>query len=88
MGHKFGTITLILRSTNQLLIIGIWFQDHYFPPEMQKVADATDIPVLFFQLVLIIGPFWVIFGPFCQFWVIFGSIWAILGHFWRALPKN
>ena len=39
---------------------------------MQKVADAADISVLFFQLVLIFGPFWVIFGP----------IWAILGHFW------
>ena len=35
----------------------------------------------FFQLVLIFGPFWVIFGPFRQFWVIFGLIWVILGHF-------
>ena len=34
------------------------------PPEMQKAADAADISVLFFQLVLIFGPFWVIFGPF------------------------
>ena len=32
--------------------------------EMQKAADAADISVLFFQLVLIFGPFWVIFGPF------------------------
>ena len=40
--------------------------------EMQKAADAADISVLFFQLVLIFGPFWVIFGP----------IWEILGHFW------
>ena len=40
--------------------------------EMQKVADAADISVLFFfQLVLIFGPFWVIFGP----------IWTILGYF-------
>ena len=31
-------------------------------PEMQKVADAADISVLFFQLVLIFEPFWVIFG--------------------------
>ena len=54
--------------------------------EMQKVADAADISVLFFfQLVLISGPFWVIFGPFRQFWVIFGSIWAILGNFWAIL---
>ena len=45
---------------------------------MQKVADAADISVLFFQLVLIFGPFW-------QFWVIFGPIWAILGHFWAIL---
>ena len=50
--------------------------------EMQKVADPADISVLFFQLVLIFGPFWVIFGPF---WVIFGPIWAILGHFWVNL---
>ena len=49
------------------------------PPEMQKAADAADISVLFFQLVLIFGPFWVIFGPF---WVIFGPFWVILGHFW------
>ena len=52
---------------------------------MQKVADAADISVLFFQLVLIFGPFWVIFGPFWQFWVIFGPIWAILGNFWAIL---
>ena len=50
--------------------------------EMQKVTDAADISVLFFQLVLIFGPFWVIFGPFWQFWVIFGPFRAILGHFW------
>ena len=43
--------------------------------EMQKAADAADISVLFFQLVLIFGPFW-------QFWVIFGLFWVILGHFW------
>ena len=53
--------------------------------EMQKVADAADISVLFFfQLVLIFGPFWqywVIFGPIWQYWVIFGPIWAILVHF-------
>ena len=30
------------------------------------------ICAIFFQLVLIFGPFWVIFGPFWQFWVIFG----------------
>ena len=47
--------------------------------EMQKVADAADISVLFFfQLVLIFGPFW-------QFWVIFGSLLAILGNFWAIL---
>ena len=52
---------------------------------MQKAADAADISVLFFQLVLIFGPFWVIFEPFRQFWVIFGPIWSILGHFWAIL---
>ena len=52
---------------------------------MQKVADAEDISVLFFQLVLIFGPFWVTFGPFWQFWVIFGPIWPILGNFWAIL---
>ena len=35
-----------------------------------------------FQLVLIFGPFWVIFGPFGQFWVIFGPFGVILGSFW------
>ena len=42
---------------------------------MQKAADAADISVLFFQLVLIFEPFW----------VILGSIWAMLGHFWAIL---
>ena len=37
--------------------------------EMQKVADAADISVLFF---------WVIFG---SIWAIFGHFWAILGNF-------
>ena len=40
-------------------------------PEMQKVADAADISVLFFQLVLIFGPFLAILGHF----------WANLGNF-------
>ena len=42
---------------------------------------------IFFQLVLIFGPFGVIFGPFWQFGVIFGPIWAILDHFWAILGK-
>ena len=45
---------------------------------MQKVADAADISVLFFQLVLIFS----FLGQFVQFWVIFGPILAILGNFW------
>ena len=81
-------------STHQVLVLDILPRgDSYAPSycfyipatEMQKVADAADISVLFFQLVLIFGPFWVIFGPFWQFWVIFGPIWAILGHFWAIL---
>ena len=43
------------------------------------------ICAIFFQLVLIFGPFWVIFGPFWQFWDIFGPIWTILGYFWAFL---
>ena len=65
--------------------LGRWTKVNVVLAEMQKVADTADISVLFFQLVLIFGPFWVIFGPFWQFWVIFGSIWAILGHFWAIL---
>ena len=49
---------------------------------MQKAAD---ISMLFFQLVLIFGPFWVIFG---LFWVIFGLFWVILGHFWPIFGAN
>ena len=52
--------------------------------EMQKAADAADISVLFFQLVLIFGPFWVIFGPFRQFWFIFGPLRVIFGPFFGA----
>ena len=54
------------------------FQNKIVETEMQKAADAADISVLFFQLVLI-------FGPFRQFWVIFGPFWTILGHFWAIL---
>ena len=42
--------------------------------EMQKVADAADISVLFFSA----GHIWVIFGPF----------WVILGHFWVIFCAN
>ena len=31
---------------------------------MEKGGDTGDISLLFFLLVLICGPFWVIFGPF------------------------
>ena len=65
---------------------------------MQKAADAADISVIFFQMVLIFGPFWVIFGPFGKFWVIFGLFgqfwvilglfWVILGHFWAIFSAN
>ena len=53
--------------------------------EMQKVADAADISVLFFSVG---ANFWVILG---HFWailailVIFGPFWAILGHFGAIL---
>ena len=44
-------------------------------PEMQKVADAADISVLFF-------------AAGANFWAIWGHFWAILailGHFWVNL---
>ena len=44
-------------------------------PEMQKVADASDIFVLFFSAD---ANFWAILG---HFWAIL----AILGHFWANL---
>ena len=44
-------------------------------PEMQKVADAADISVLFFSAG---ANFWAILG---HFWAIL----AILGHFWANL---
>ena len=54
-------------------------------PEMQKVADAADISVLFFSAGAKFWSILVIFGPFWQFWVIFEPIWAILGNFWAIL---
>ena len=58
-------------------------------PEMQKVADAADISVLFFSaganFWAILGHFWAILailGQVGQFWVIFGLFGVILGHFW------
>ena len=61
--------------------------------EMQKVADAADIYVLFFSaganFWAILGHFWAIFGnfgpflgQFGQFFGIFRLFWLILGHFW------
>ena len=50
-----------------MLMCGFNLNEGAMCAEMQKVADAADISVLFFQLVLIFGPFWVIFGPFWQF---------------------
>ena len=51
--------------------------------EMQKVADAADISVLFFSaganfwaILAILGHFWANLGNF------FGLFWVILGHFW------
>ena len=44
-------------------------------PEMQNVADAADISVLFFSAS-------------ANFWAILGQVWAILailGHFWANL---
>ena len=40
--------------------------------EMQKVADAADISLLFFSAG-------------ANFWAILGHFWAILGHFWANL---
>ena len=48
-----------------------------FPPEMQKVADAADISVLFFSAG-------------ANFWPILGHFWAILanlGHFLANLDN-
>ena len=45
--------------------------------EMQKAADAADISVLFFKLVLIFGQLLVILGHFGNF----GSFLANLGNF-------
>ena len=46
-------------------------------PEMQKVADAADISVLFFSA-----------GT--NFWAILGHFWAILAilsHFWAIMDN-
>ena len=46
----------------------------YDSTEMQKVAYAADISVLFFSAG-------------AKFWAIWGNFWAILGHFWAILGK-
>ena len=46
-------------------------------PEMQKVADAADISVLFFFSAG--ANFWAILS---HFWVIWGHFGSFLGHFW------
>ena len=65
--------------------------DKYLSPlwwaEMEKVGDTGDISLLFFQLVLIFGPFWVIlghFGNFGSFLGHYGLFWAIFRPFFGA----
>ena len=53
----------------------------YYEPEMQKAADVADISVLFFQLVLIFGPFWVILAILGHFWANLGNFGSFLGCF-------
>ena len=48
------------------------------PTEMQKVADAADISVLFFSAG---ANFWAILGPFWQFWANLGNFGSFLGYF-------
>ena len=53
--------------------------------EMQKVADAADISVLFFSaganFWAILGHFWAILAIFGHFWAILGKFRSFLGHF-------
>ena len=51
-------------------------------PEMQKVADAADISVLFFSTG---ANFWVILGHFWAILAILGPFWANLGNFGSSL---
>ena len=46
---------------------------------MQKIADVSDISVLFFSAG---ANFWAIFGPI---WAILGHFRAIFGHFWISI---
>ena len=46
--------------------------------EMQKVAVAADISVLFFSAG---ANFWAVLGHFWAIWAILGHFWAILGNF-------
>ena len=78
---KFGIVTST-RTIGEERVYTV--QRYKLPSDKEQNAEmqkAADISVLFFQLVLIFGPFWIIFGPFWQFRVIFGPIWAMLGHF-------
>ena len=47
-------------------------------PEMQKVADAADISVLFFSAG---ANFWAILGNFWSILAILGQFWVIMGNF-------
>ena len=58
-----------------MLMCGFNLNEGAMCAEMQKVADAADISVLFFSAG---SNFWAILG---HFWAIL----AILGHFWAKL---
>ena len=64
-------------------------------PEMQKVADAADISVLFFSaganFKVILGNFWAILAISGHFWAILSHFGSLFGPFFGAIffwPKN
>ena len=64
---------------------------HPIHAEMQKVADAADISVLFFSaganFWAILGHFWAILAILGHFWAILGNFRSFLGHFlWQNMP--
>ena len=56
----------------------------YVFPEMQKAADAADIPVLFFSAG---ANFWVILGHFWAILAILGNFEPFLGYFGSFLGQ-
>ena len=78
-GNMLHTKPHYIWTVRKMCNISIYKPRRATAAEIQKVADAADISVLFFSAG---ANFWAILGHFWAILTILGHFWVILGHFW------